>query len=171
MGGNIRETLEKEGLEVYQDEYKDLAAIFQNIDAKAQGMVTTGGIFLAGTFAFLNAASFRVEDSAKPFFMLALLLLISSVVLAVFAIHVRETVGPPSGDQVREIVGHLFRLSDEEIESKLSQYYGERAGAWAECLRHLKKVIKSKANLVWLSQLALLLGIVMVAAVILIKIS
>jgi len=163
----VREVLEKEVVAAYQLEYQDLLATFQGLDTKAQGTITTNGIFLAGIFAFLNAASFAVDSIAKVLVLCAVALLIAAILLAIFGMHVREMAGPPSGSQADKMASHLLALeNDAEIEARLPGYYSERAQAWSNCLAPLRRSVESKAELIWYAQLSLLLGMIFVAVII-----
>ena len=166
---DIRVSLEKEALEAYKEEYKDLLVAFQGMDSKAQGVVAIAGVFVGGIFAFLNAANFTRSSMAVSLLVFAILFLASSVLLAVLVLRVRDTMGVPTGEHTAQILEDLLALEDTVIKSVLSRFYGDKTRAWQNCVNRVRSDVEKKSDFVWASQLMLFIGIICVALMAVLK--
>lgn len=163
MPDDVRVSLEKEALDAHKEEYKDLVASFQGIDAKAQGVVAIAGIFIGGIFAFLNSNNFARNEVADYLLTIAVILLTGSVLLAILVLRVRDTSGVPTGAHTNKLLEDLLVLDDEAISAALSNFYGDKVRAWAGSVIRLRVDVEKKSDFVWGAQLMLFLGIICVA--------
>ena len=162
---DIRLSLEKEALEAYKEEYKDLLASFQGMDTKAQGVVAIAGIFIGGLFAFLNSSSFTRTTPAILFMLVAIIVLVGSVLLAILVLRVRDTAGVPPGQHTSQILDDLLALGleDNALKASLPGFYGDKSRAWSGCVDAVKVDVDKKSDFLWGAQLMLAFGVSCVA--------
>ena len=162
---DIRVCLEKEALEAYKEEYKDLLASFQGIDTKAQGVVAIAGIFIGGLFAFLNSSSFARTTLAVLLLLVGIIVLIGSVLLAILVLRVRDTAGVPPGQHTGQILDDLLalKLEDNDLKTALPGFYGDKSRAWSGCVDAVRIDVDKKADFLWGAQLMLAFGVSCVA--------
>ena len=168
---DIQVCLEKEALEAYKEEYKDLLASFQGMDNKAQGAVTTAGIFIGGLFAFLNSSSFARTSFSVTFLLVAITMLVGSVLLAILVLRVRDTAGVPPGQLTSQILDDLLvlKLADDALKAALASFYGDNSRAWSGCVDAIRADVGKKSDLLWGAQLTLAIGVFFVALMTILK--
>ena len=168
---DVRVSLEKEALEAYKEEYKDLLASFQGMDTKAQGVVTIAGIFIGGLFAFLNSSNFARTTATILFLLVAIIVLIGSVLLAILVLRVRDTTGVPPGQSTSQILDDLLvlGLADDALKAALPGFYGDNSRAWSGCVDAIRADVEKKSDLLWGAQLTLAVGVFFVALMTILK--
>src|SRR4028119_24929 len=96
--------LRKQAITNSYDEYKELIATWRNLDTKAQGNITIAGIFIAGAFGYISKVDGQPALYEKLFFGLTIVLLITSVILAILVLRIRPVCSPPLGTFVTKYV-------------------------------------------------------------------
>lgn len=167
---DIRVSLEKEALEAYKEEYRDLVAAFQGLDGKAQGSVAIAGVFIGGIFAFLNSTSLVKTTLNVSILTTAVAVLSASVLLSILVLRVRDTKGVPTGEHTNQILTDLLELDVATITANLSRFYGDKGRAWASCVDKLRSDVERKSDFLWGGQIMLLLGIICVAFLAVLKV-
>lgn len=152
-------------LQAYQDEYRDLSDTWRHLDGKAQGTLATAGIFLAATFAFVKSFSeHQIPTGSRPALILAILLLVTSVVLAILCLRIRVVAAAPFGDRLETLTKDLMRIEKvEERNARAPDFVREQIAMWRDVNEEMHQQNDRKAQLVLASQVVLLLAILCVA--------
>jgi hypothetical protein len=170
--GSSRDRLLTDALQSYRDEYRDLSDTWRHIDSKAQGTVAVAGIFLAAVFAFVrNLVTSAPGTSEKLLLVTGVLLLVAAVILSVFALRIREVVGPPLGQQIDGQIRALLQVTDtEELDERVPRFVGDQLTMWRNANLHAHGVNKAKADLVSWAQFVLLIAMVIVSVLVVLNI-
>ena len=150
----------------YEDEYKDINETWRSIETKAQGTVAIAGIFAAGAFAFTRELLVNVNPTQRWLHVLTMAFLISSVIMAVWALFVRRTSGAPLGESMENIVRDLVLndVPESELPQRLNNLQKEQAARWRSVNAELTTSNVTKGRLLRISQCLLVLAIITIGA-------
>lgn len=168
---NIEETLRREALEAYREDYKELVDNWRSLESKAQGAVAIAGIFIAGAFAFIREIDTNTYLIEKILLVAVILFLITSVAFSVYALKIRAIAAPPFGANVERLVNDLLNIEDQsEIAERLPNYINDQISEWKKVNGEVEIAIESKAERLWRAQRALLYAILTIAVLTLVAI-
>lgn len=146
-------------LEAYQREHQELSTLWNSLDTKAQGIAGIAGIFLAGAFGFARDLT-TLPRAAQGFLLLTVVALITSVILALFALKLRIVAAPPSGEQIHDMAVALADPRDPlDLSATLVAFYADTSRLWTTAISDLKTEVASKGRFVWFGQVALAVAI------------
>ncbi|HEX4966304.1 MAG TPA: hypothetical protein VF173_36180 [Thermoanaerobaculia bacterium] len=158
---------QKEVLDSYRKEFDQLVAGFRDLDGKAQGTATVAGAFLAAGLALLNRPHGLSGVWPKALLFLGVVGLIVAVVASVQALRVRKVRSCPTGEDVAVLLGALKSIpKHEELEERLTYFYGDEANLWRSCIVERRAANERKAIYISTAQLCLLLTALSVTALI-----
>jgi hypothetical protein len=165
-----KESLREQVLEACFDEYKELIAIWRNIDIKAQGNITVAGIFIAGAFTYLSKISQKPEDYEQVLFVLAIMFLVFSVILSILVLWIRNSPHPPLGDLLVPVAKRMLDLDDETFHEYWVEVFYTRVDAWTSARHLLRSSNETKGHLLWTAQMFLVIAILWAASLFVAKI-
>ncbi|MET0645053.1 MAG: hypothetical protein ABW208_00445 [Pyrinomonadaceae bacterium] len=150
--------LREKALEASYDEYKELTTAWRTLDTKAQGNITTAGIFVAASIAYLT--KFNPPGLGERVLLLyTVTFLVSCVVLSLLALLVREVAPHYLGDFRRKTVNDMAGETGADFQDGLLRLYNEQADLWESTRLKLVRANKTKGDFLWLAQGSLLLAI------------
>ena len=155
---SIEETLLRETLEAYRQEYDELSEDWRNVDTKAQGNITVCGIFLAAIVAFAKDLAAKGTVDERHLLIFTAVLLAVSVGMSLTTLIVRSVLGAPLGAAHDSLVADLLRtkaISDAQI----SNYIRDPISFWKETNRELQEANSKKAKLLLTGQILLVFAI------------
>ena len=143
-------------LSSYREEHRDLSEVWSSLDTKAQGTGAFAGIFLAACFAWTRELP-AIQLWQQWSLVAAVILLVVSVVLAIFAMQVRAVSLPPLGDELRDLVDDLMKNSaPDEVPARLEAFTKDQLALWQETNKEVMDVLGRKADFVTWAQRTLL---------------
>jgi hypothetical protein len=86
------------GFDAFLDGYREGAEIWKTLETKAQGLITTAGLFLAAAFAFSREPS--VLTFTKVILLVTLICLLWAIMAALSVLRTAEFQLPDAGDAV-----------------------------------------------------------------------
>lgn len=153
----------------YKEEFKTLTDIRSTIDTKAQGVITTSGIFLAGVFAFLRQLVAPVDSTVNALIIASAILLTASVLASLFVLWARSFHLPPRGETVHGMVTDILDATAPPAghtppvppipEDVCLYFYYDNFDIWKSANSSLKAVNERKAIFLFVSQLCLGLAV------------
>lgn len=156
----MEESLLERSVAGYRDEYGQCMDTWRDIEAKAHGMISVVGIFLAAAFAFVSqlaeAAHTIVTISLLIF---ALLFLVSSVVSALTALWVRSSMAPPLGDVLNVMIEDMVALKPAERTERLENFVRDLIALWKNCCDNTHRLNEKKVRWVICAQCMLMIAI------------
>lgn len=156
--------LTKLALEAYREEYRDLSETWKHLDTKAQSMGAIAGIFLAAAFAWARDVPSGIGDLSRGLLAGSIALLVATIVLAVFALLIRQVAAPPLGDETADMVQDILEKQKvDEAAQRLRGLYNDQMTAWKDTNTDTAEHNRSKAGLVAIGQTALVLAAILVA--------
>jgi hypothetical protein len=143
--------------EVAARHYEDYWNAFANLDAKALGVATIGGIVLAAVVAFLKDG--RAPAFAQGNCLLMLLILappvfaLAAIISSLFGAKVTEVVEPFDAPERMREARDLAGLDCDEFSTKhIVDYYRDQLNHWSKAIADIKAVVATKGKRVFLGQ-------------------
>ena len=165
-----QERLIREGLNAYQEEYRELSETWRNLDAKAQGTIAISGIFLAGILAFVRALSTAATSIERLFLAAATALLTLCIVLSLLVLRIRTISGTPAGKSLEILINDLLQVEDGTTSERLLNYCRDQMQMWSTTNHDIEKANQEKADLLIKAQVILVIAIGCAAILTLIKV-
>jgi hypothetical protein len=164
-----KDSLRKLVLEAYRDEHKEYVANWRNLETKAQGTVAVAGIFIAGVFAFLTKSDASITQYENFLLLMAVGFLVSSVISSVLVLKTRKFPQPPLGAFVDHSVKYLLPVDDSTFFERLERFNVEYPETWRVVIKETEKIVRLKADRLWIAQILLVFAISSVALATVIK--
>ncbi|HEX8499702.1 MAG TPA: hypothetical protein VF659_03855 [Pyrinomonadaceae bacterium] len=120
----VKESFLDKALDAYEVSYKELAANWRGLEAKAQGSITVAGVFIAASFAFLQKIQPELRAVEKILLGAGLFFLVMSVLLAVSVLLVKSVPAPIFGDKIARFATSLYEADEgaEFPQSAMGRY-------------------------------------------------
>ena len=153
----LRQLLLQKTLERYEGEYEELLENWRDLERKAQLTITIASAFLAGIFAFVRAGS-SINPDVKIFLILAIILLLPTLLCALFVFSIKERYIAPSGDTVREFAIELINhaTTEPDLEERVPDFLNEVIRQWEEVNENLLQLNSEKAAMLLKSHICLI---------------
>jgi hypothetical protein len=150
-------TLLIDACEVAAKHYEDYWNAFANLDAKALGVATIGGIVLAAVVAFLKDGRAPAFAQGNCFLMLLILapplLALTAIIFSLFGAKVTEVVEPFDAPERMREAKALAELDCGEFSSQhIVDYYRAQLDHWSKAISDIKEVVAAKGKRVLLGQ-------------------
>jgi hypothetical protein len=143
--------------EVAARHYEDYWNAFANLDAKALGVATIGGIALAAVVAFLKDG--RAPEFAQGNCLLMLLILappvlaLTAIIFSLFGAKVTEVVEPFDAPERMREARALSEIDCGEFSPQhIVDYYRAQLDHWSNAISDIKDVVATKGKRVFLGQ-------------------
>lgn len=165
-------SLLRRSIEFRRDEYKELSENWRHLDTKAQGNVGISGILLAAVVAFLTKGQPLSNVLDRLLVIVAVVSLGATIVLAVRALRVLSTLGPPHFGTMQDIIDDFLKAaSPEERSTRLGDLLREELGLWVQCNDDARHAVESKAKLLSQAQYGIVVATLVVAGFTVIRVS
>jgi hypothetical protein len=154
-------------LDSYREEYRELSDNWRSLDTKAQGTAAIAGIFLAAALAFVRELAKGLASFDRALLVLAITTLFLVVLLAVFAMKVRQVEMAPNGEDFERMTDDL--LSPEllhELPTRLPALVRDRAKVWRQVNAKVAEQNGRKAELLSWSTWGLAISALLIAILI-----
>jgi len=158
----LRELLRAYILDCYDKEYKEIALIWQRIEAKAQGNVAIAGVFIGAVLAFVRESGARSLPETVML-VLATVMLAISLIFSILALRVRKTTPDAPYSVAGEFCFDLLVFQDAELLSRFDDFLKDHRTVWRKSNDQLNALRNEKARHLWFGQLWLALAILTVA--------
>lgn len=169
--GEKREEVVEKVIESFLTEYKELQEAWKSLETKAQGMIQIVGLFTAGAFAYVNEIKETTANGERLLLLTIIIGLVTSVILSIVSLKVRETYSPPIGRYLNEVTKHLLKETNAVTFAAVYQdYLEEQAKRWEIVNEDVRLANDLKANYLWKSQQFLIVSISLVSLLIVYKI-
>jgi len=152
-------------LKAYQEEYQSHRERWRVLDNKAQAILTTAGIFIAATFAFVAEHYGKPEmEKLGPVIAISTGLLIVCGLCGVGVMLIRKMKTPPSGAEIYSLaIGMLDKQNNISPDDYRLSFINDQKEAWENSITTTAEQNKRKAFYLSLAQLCLLLSIISIA--------
>ncbi len=148
----------------YQEAYKERADNWKSLETKAQGSITVAGIFIAGAFAYIDKGAAGMTPPQQLLVVAAVVSLVASVLLAVYALKIQEILPPPYGGFVKVNVERFLDIGDEaEFRERVEYFDYDLTSQWEEVLSVIDRQLRKKVDLLANAQASLVFAVVVVA--------
>ncbi|MEM1225896.1 MAG: hypothetical protein AAGJ40_09365 [Planctomycetota bacterium] len=157
----------REVIESYREHYSDLCDSWRDTERKAQGTIAICGIFLAGVLAFtrLFVESDGSSVATKIVLTGSILLLGTSVAMALWSMIVRRTRNPPFAGDFGEMVSDIISHNDVTDPERVENLYHDTLTSWRSANQSIEESNETKANWVLGAQLVLFLGLALAISI------
>lgn len=156
--------LSRIALETHRSEYAELSEIWRNLDTKAQGLGALAGIFLAAALAWARELPTDATAPVRAVVIGTIVLLVLTIVAAVFALQVRAVTASPLGPETEEMLQDILgKAKDGEQEQRLVAFNNDQIAAWKDTNDAVRGFNESKAQWVSFGQVTLLIAALIVA--------
>jgi hypothetical protein len=153
-------------VEFRRDEYRELSENWRHLDTKAQGNIAISGFLLAAVVAFLSKGQSSIGPLERWVVTGAIVSLAATIYLAVVALRVRITVGPPHFGMMQETIEDFLRAEDPVARTaRLADLIREELSLWAGCNEETRKVVNHKADRLSWAQTAILIATMIVCLI------
>ena len=161
----LRGALLESVLAAYQEEYRDAAERWKNLETKAQGTVAIAGIFVAGILAFIRPSdAMTLRPAERVLLAVAISTFAGAVVCAAAALILRARDSVPS-QLVEKMAADLRRDTDEGLVASLDGYLFDQIEAWTTVNTETRRTLAGKAQALAAGQALLIVGVLLFAAV------
>jgi len=143
--------------EVAARHYEDYWNAFANLDAKALGVATIGGIVLAAVVAFLSDGRAPAFAQGNCLLMLLILappvLALTAIIFSLFGAKITEVVEPfDAPERMREAKALAELSCDEFSPQHIVDYYRAQLDHWSNAISDIKDVVAAKGKRVLFGQ-------------------
>lgn len=159
-----------DALDSYKKEYRELVETWQNLDGKAQGVISVSGIFVAGMLAFIRALLQSVAFLEQCLLTVSACLLVFSIILALSVQRLRAVSKSPQGELFESLVNDLVEFDDDQRSQLISGYLRDQIKLWREVNCDVHDVNENKAKKLLWAQVLLVLAILCVVLYTLVRI-
>ena len=165
----------KDTLEVASNNYEDNNRLIGDLDDKAQRLTAVAGVFLGFLLSVLKPDDLaklkdRVGDQGLQLLTVAILFLIFSLVIALFATWVRRIKALLSLDHMTEMIKDLGDDPNLGTQDMEEAYNEQKIRFWSKCIENQTRVRSLKRDLVLAAQVVLAVAIIAVAYMLLVLI-
>jgi Na+/melibiose symporter-like transporter len=148
----------------YSEEYARIANAWKDLETKAAGVTTIAGIFLGFVLNFVKDVHDRASPLQQFLAGVTLLLLLTTLSLAVAAVAVRERVRAPTSAGLYKAAKDLYRLgSTSRIDESAPMVLHDRVHLWDVAVRSRTAENQRKAKYVRWAQFVLLASMFLAA--------
>jgi len=166
-----REAVVEKVIESFLIEYKELQEDWKALESKAQGMIAIVGIFIAGAFAYVGEIKEDTIIGERLLLLTIIIGLVSSVILSIISLKVREMFGPPIGGFLNQITSHLLHEKNAAAFAEVYRdYLDEQVKRWEIVNENVRAGNDVKASYLWKSQQLLIASIFLISFLIVYKI-
>jgi hypothetical protein len=158
----------EQALGASKQEHEELSDQFNALDSKAQGAMTTAGIFIAGMLGFINTLTDTATMAQRVLLTAAAVLLAFCVTAALMVVAVREVTAPPGGTLLK-LVDDLLRTDIAAEPDRLRNFARDHIRMWGAANQSIRAVNASKAQRLIVAQWFLLIAVVCAGLVTLMK--
>lgn len=170
---DFRTKLVEEHINDLRRRHKDTQDWWRALDMKAQGNVAACGFLLAGAFAFAGTGLKDLSPLTKVFLLLAMIAILASLSLSIFALLLKETKLPPDPQGLNRLAQDTLADIDRSRAEAADLYRGfliQQFDPWVASLRDDSRAAVQKAYRAGLSQYLLLVGVALMSLVVALKV-
>ncbi len=151
-------------LEAQKAERREHSDNRKNLETKAQGAGAIAGIFLAAIFAWARDPQGNLTGFENILLTCSVVLLVFSIISAVFALIVRRVRFPPIGSMDGGIMSDLLRIDkEEELVLRIPAFINDQIRLWQDANENIRNQNATKAKYIGASQIAILAAACVVA--------
>src|SRR4051812_12211966 len=144
--------------------------LWKTLETKTQGTIAGAGILLAGLLTFIKDKT-EINQIERVFVFFSLVMLILCFILALRALLVISTIGPPQGKWRKDRLEPLLKIkAEDELGERIIRHMMSEAIEWQKCLDSVSKAYFEKTKYLLLSQKFLVVSIGLVCGSVLIRI-
>jgi len=151
-------------LDAHSNEYRHLLEVWRDLERKAQGVIAISGVFLAAAFAFVRQIDCGTQDIEKVLLCIAIVLLVTSVLISVLVLRIREVRIPPGGEFINNLVDDILKIDESSVSSeRYSGFIFDQVRISHDVNEEMSNANESKAKHLWRAQLSVICAIGVVA--------
>jgi uncharacterized membrane protein YccF (DUF307 family) len=133
----------------FAQEYRDLADTWRNLEAKAQGICTISGIFLAGALTCY----------LKILLGIAVIALCVAIVFSIFALRIAKIPFPPIGTTFMGFVEDIIAATEVDPDVVERNFVHDQLAVWENANAAMRSAIEKRAGHIDNAQITILVAI------------
>ena len=150
---SLLQKLKESTLASYSRDWEKLSSTFRDLDTKAQGTITSAGLFLAAALAFIDKTGYANDHLSSTLLLLLPVALIGSIVMAVLCLRVRKLPAPPSGSLEAQMVHDIDLHEQGKIsEDRHIRFQNDLLRIWNTAVSNHREINQEKAEFLWSAQ-------------------
>jgi hypothetical protein len=136
-------------LDAAMREHAELWDSWKVIEAKAQPVSTTAGVFLAGVFAYASQQTQLSSEAERILLVLLALLLLVSIVQALRSIWVVDVESPHLGLDAKKEVDRILQVTQppDSLEVRHENLLADTSKRWLETCERIRSKLETKSRL------------------------
>jgi hypothetical protein len=143
----------------FAQEYRDLADTWRNLEAKAQGICTISGIFLAGALTLLTRSGQAIPCYLKILLGIAVIALCVAIVFSIFALRIAKIPFPPIGTTFMGFVEDIIAATEVDPDVVERNFVHDQLAVWENANAAMRSAIEKRAGHIDNAQITILVAI------------